>query len=229
MPDDLTNSELYFLSQIRKGLKVIFDVGTNNDSIYLDEICDVHYFEPYIKPLIELSNKPRKNVNAYFNFFGLGNKEEHLKYYDNVGSFTDRSKGFSRTPSHYSGLELLVRRAEDYINEKNITSIDFVKIDVEGFELNVFKGFGDKLNIVKYIQFEYGSGVADNGYKMIDMINYLKQYGFRGFSYIDHWKNSGLIPITDYTDHWKWCNMVCYNSNLLTHSDTPFPNHNKDM
>ena len=51
-----------------------------------------------------------------------------------------------------------------------------MKIDVEGFELNVLKGFGDKLNNVTFIQFEYGDGLKDAGFKMIDIIDYLKQH-----------------------------------------------------
>ena len=34
--------------------------------------------------------------------------------------------------------------------------IDFFKIDVEGHEMDVLKGIGDKISNIKLIQFEFG-------------------------------------------------------------------------
>ncbi len=48
------------------------------------------------------------------------------------------------------------------INKNNITCIDLVKLDVEGAELDIMKGFGENINIVK----EY----------IIEIENYRKNY-----------------------------------------------------
>jgi len=205
-----TNGENLYYNSIKEKCNVIFDVGAHNNSIYVNDSKEVHYFEPLSRLLEELKLLPNKNTKAYFNAFGLSDKEQILKYYDNTGSFIDRTNGFSKTYSSYNGIDLLVKRGRDYIKENNVTNIDFLKIDVEGFELNVFKGFGEELKIVKYLQFEYGSAVADGGYRLIDMIEFLKKFNFDEFSYIS---NNGLVPITDYTDHWHYCNIVCVNKN----------------
>jgi hypothetical protein len=50
----------------------------------------------------------------------------------------------------------------------------------------------------------------DNNTKLIDVINYLKEYGFYKFSYLT---NNGTILINDFSDHYHYCNIVCINKN----------------
>ena len=107
-------------------------------------------------------------------------------------------------------IVLHIRKVKDYVIDNNIKNIDFLKIDTEGFELNVLKGFGDFLENVKIIQFEYGGTFLDNNTKLIDVINYLEQKGFHKFSYLT---NYGSEIITDFTDHYKYCNIACINKN----------------
>jgi FkbM family methyltransferase len=205
-----TNGEVLFFNSIKNECKIIFDVGASDNSIFIDVPCEVHYFEPLPLNIENLIKKGNKNVNAFYNNFGLSDKEEILKYYDNHGSFINREIGYSKTPSHYSGNDLIVKRCDEYIINNNIDEISFMKIDVEGYEINVLKGIGDKIKIIDYIQFEYGSAVADGNYRMIDIINYLKSFNFGDFSYLS---NTGLVKINDYSDHWNHCNIVCKNLN----------------
>jgi len=92
--------------------------------------------------------------------------------------------------------------------DKSITNIDFLKIDTEGYELDVLQGFEDSLKNIKIIQFEYGGTFLDNNIKLIDVINYLDQNGFYKFSYLT---NNGTVLITDFNDHYQYCNIVCIN------------------
>jgi len=101
------------------------------------------------------------------------------------------------------------------MDSKNVEIIDLLKIDVECLESNVFRGFGDKLNNVKIIQFEYGSGQSEVGDNLKDMVEYLKSYGFVDFSYMFP-EEVELIPIVDLTDTWRWCNIVAYNSKYFS-------------
>jgi FkbM family methyltransferase len=206
-----TNGEIKYYQSIKEQCKTVFDVGASDNSIFIGEEVETHYFEPLERNLNVLKNKKNRNTISKFNLFGLSDTEETLKYYDNHGSLIDRSIGPSRLVSNYSGVNVLVKRADEYIIQNNINNIDFLKIDVEGYELKVFKGFADKLKIVKYMQFEYGMAVADGNYTMLDMINYLKSYGFIDFSYIS---NDGLVPINDFTDHFNYCNIACKNKDL---------------
>lgn len=46
----------------------------------------------------------------------------------------------------------------------------------------------------------------DNNRKLIDVITLLQQKGFHKFSYLTSY---GVEPITDFTDHYQYCNIVC--------------------
>ena len=52
----------------------------------------------------------------------------------------------------------------------------------------------------------------DNKTKMIDVINYLEQKGFHKFSYLTA---NGTEIITDFSDHYQYCNIVCVNKSCI--------------
>ena len=76
--------------------------------------------------------------------------------------------------------------------------------------MKVLQGFEDFLENIKIIQFEYGGTFLDNNTKLIDVINYLQEKGFYKFSYLT---NTGPVLITDFNDHYQYCNIVCINKN----------------
>jgi len=87
---DIYCPEYRFFKQIVEGFaKVIFDVGSRYDSVFSTFDGDVHYFDPnpqYIEKLKPLV----KNKNAFFNVFGLSDKNEVLEYYNEQMSFVNR-------------------------------------------------------------------------------------------------------------------------------------------
>jgi len=204
-----TNGEEKFFIYIKDKINVIFDVGCREDSEFINFNGEVHYFDPINKFIENLQNQKNINKKSYFNNFGLGNENNEIYYYPKFESFYDRTKscGFS---DNSNKILLSIKKGKDYVINNNIKSIDFLKIDTEGFELNVLKGFGDFLKNIKIIQFEYGGTFLDNNTKLIDVINYLKNKNFYKFSYLT---NESLIPITDFNDHWQYCNIVCLNKN----------------
>jgi hypothetical protein len=48
----------------------------------------------------------------------------------------------------------------------------------------------------------------DNGVRLVDIVNCLSANGFGTFSYLT---NIGTEIITDFSDHYQYCNIVCYN------------------
>ena len=205
-----TNGERLFFSKIKKNIQVIFDVGCREDSEFLNFNGECHYFDPVETFIDNLSRQINSNKKSYFNKFGLGNETKELFYFPRYQSFFDRVKSCS-VSDHSNKIILKIRKAVDYINENSIINIDFLKIDTEGFELNVLKGFEQKLSNVKIIQFEYGGTYLDSNTKLIDVINYLKSFGFHSFSYL---VSTGTMLITDYDDHYQYCNIVCLNKDL---------------
>ena len=82
------------------------------------------------------------------------------------------------------------------------------------YELNVLQGFEDFLENVKIIQFEYGGTFLDNNTKLLDVIKYLELKGFYKLSYLT---DKGTELITNFDDHYQYCNIVCINkkSNII--------------
>lgn len=65
-------------------------------------------------------------------------------------------------------------------------------------DINCFEDF---LKNIKIIQFDYGGTNIDNN---------LKLNGFYKFAYLT---KNGTELITDFNDHYKYCNIVCINKN----------------
>lgn len=119
--------------------------------------------------------------------------------------------GFINRPI-YQGISTEVVELDiitfDSLEINNI--IDFIKIDVEGYELNVFKGMSNFLEkrMVKFIQFEYGGTYKDANYSLNDVILHLNKYGY-GVYDLD--ENNNFIEIKNYDDDYNYNNFIAYN------------------
>jgi FkbM family methyltransferase len=212
MSNDVNCPEYRFFKQfIERFAEVIFDVGCRFDTVFSNFNGKVHYFDPNAKFLEKL--KPIvKNSESYFNNFGLSDKNETLEYYNEQQSFVHRKLTHPDTYMNWTKSIFEVNRADEYIQKNSIESIDFLKIDTEGFELKVIKGFGDDIQKVKVIQFEYGGTFIDSGDKLKDVVHYLITYGFNQFHYL---KYEGLVPLSSLEDHYGYSNIVCFNSKFF--------------
>lgn len=204
-----TNGELNFYLSIKNKINVIFDVGCRQDSEFINFNGDVHYFDPVNEFIENLKRRPNLNKKSYFNNFGLGNENTQMYYYPKYQSFYDRINSCHHSDEDNKVL-LNIKKGKDYIIDNNVENIDFLKIDTEGYELNVLEGFENYLENVKIIQFEYGGTFLDNNTKLIDVVKYLEDKGFYKFSYLI---NNGVHLITDFNDHYQYCNIVCINKN----------------
>lgn len=207
--DSKTNGEEKIYLNIKNKINTIFDVGSRSDSEFVDFDGEVHYFDPIESFIDDLQNQPNKNKTSYFNKFGLGNKNTELHYYPRYQSFYNRINS-CKVDDDSNKILLSIKKGKDYVIEKNIQNIDFLKIDTEGYELNVLEGFEDFLGNIKIIQFEYGGTFLDNNTKLIDVKNYLEKNGFHKFAYLTHY---GTEIITDFSDHYQYCNIICINKN----------------
>jgi FkbM family methyltransferase len=186
----------------------IFDVGSRSDSEFTRYSGIVHYFEPVPEFISALEKQTTKNTRSFYNPFGLSEHAALLEYYPAHQSFHNRVVSVGKDDSANKKI-LRVESAKQYISEHSLQKIDFVKIDTEGHEFSVLKGFGDALSIVDTIQFEYGGTYKDTGIKLREVINYLREHGFSNFSYV---APGGVVPISDFTDHYQYCNILCKRS-----------------
>ena len=234
------NGELDFYNRIKDSSSVLFDVGCRKDSLFTNFTGIVHYFDPVKEPIEALSRTPNKNEKSFFNNFGLGDSNRVIDYYPKFQSFFSREPSLGRKASGIPRVQLEVRTAREYILKENVSGIDFLKIDTEGYELGVMKGFGGFLKNVKVIQFEYGGCNIDSNTKLNDIVSYLSMCGFYNFAYLCR---GGSVKLEDLEekvfrtnpqshrhrhpktvkgrradgvipDHYNYSNLVCSNSNF---------------
>ena len=142
--------ELYFLRYISRNLAggTFLDVGANigNHALYLAENFDVvHCFEPDPAIADRLADNAELNdATIHIHRVGLGAENGELPFYPSVvgnqgtGSFAAQNGQAVRT--------LPVRNGDDYLAAAKIFGISFIKIDVEGFELQVVAGLHKTIN-----------------------------------------------------------------------------------
>ena len=171
-----TNGEKLFITNLFKKFQkyknkiVIFDIGANvgnYSSILIEESkkiglqIELHIFEPTKSCFKILESKFSHIENIFLNNFGLSEKEgKSLIYFDKETS--GLASLYKRDLKDYNiemtnSEEIILKRVDGYIKEKNITHINFIKIDVEGNELKVLNSIGEylKSDFIDYIQFEY--------------------------------------------------------------------------
>jgi FkbM family methyltransferase len=148
--------------------RCVFDVGANVGewSLLVSRFCpkcEIHAFEIRTETFNKLKNKFAGYENIHLNDFGLSDSEGKIEiYYSSENELDPTSTAYplfdmKENMSTYGASQIgKVRRGENYIDDNDILDIDFLKIDVEGMELLVIKGFAEGLRKVKVIQFEYG-------------------------------------------------------------------------
>ena len=78
--------------------------------------------------------------------FGIGNKEETVKFNENLESQIISNNNYTTT--------INIKVLNNFCQENKIDEIDYLKIDVEGNDLNVIKGASNLIKKIKFIQFE---------------------------------------------------------------------------
>ena len=146
---------------------------------------NIHTFEPipktfgYLKSNIELNNI--KNVKI--NNFGLSDKEKDITfYYYKEGSGNASLTNLSGSES-VEEINTRVYRVDDYVSQNKL-HIDFIKCDVEGAELFVFKGASATLKKQKPVVLtEMLRKWAEKfGYHPNDIIAYFTKLGYECFT-----------------------------------------------
>lgn len=182
-----SNGEKMLLKKISKlNPSTIFDVGANKGSYtelvkrYCPE-AEIHCFEP-VEETFEKLKIFTKNFNkVILNNAGLYSEETSLLI-NKYPSHTHASI-YPIQHVHYqkTGEEKINLMSGDfYLKSKHINTLDLLKLDVEGSELEVLKGFNNTLNQrkIRIIQFEYGYINIITKNLLIDYYELLESKGY---------------------------------------------------
>lgn len=171
--------------------KLIIDIGANK-GLYTEELLKkfpnstYFLFEPSQHNIKILADKFYNFDNVYCSEYALSNETSSKNLYaDKIGSgLSSLSK---RRLDHFNIFMDVVEtvstiRFDEFLKFDDIPNkfdvIDYVKIDIEGYEIFALQGFGDRILDVNIVQFEFGGCNIDTKTYFQDFWYFFKEKNF---------------------------------------------------
>lgn len=231
-----TSGEVILLKVLREVSEPpfnIFDVGANKGlflqliaSVIGDEPCHVHAFEPVKKTFSILEKSIPPSINCITNNFALGATDSFATIYSDsyesvLASLTKRDlthEGKTFSVEQQTRVKCL----DSYCRENNINSIDLLKIDVEGHELDVLLGGNNvfREGRIKILSFEFGAACIDTRIFFKDLFQFVKSSEMDIFRIT---RSGYLVHITSYHERHEQfitTNFLCIRRDLGDKSRT---------
>jgi FkbM family methyltransferase len=182
--DPHCNGERFLLQQIAAaGADTLFDVGANRGEwTLLARTCcpqaEIHAFEIVPRTCERLVRAAAPLAGVRINDFGLSDRDGMMPVA--VTDDDTRATTVAGFLPEASVLPCRVRRGDDYAADCGIARIDLLKIDVEGGEFEVLRGFERMLQQgqIGAIQFEYGTALIYRRLYLRDFYELLDGFGF---------------------------------------------------
>jgi FkbM family methyltransferase len=180
------HGETWLQNRFAGKFKTIFDVGSNigewskmarkyhpDATIHMFELVPETYHKMLLNTTLDSKIIP--------NSFGLSDETKFvkMKYKSDYDALSTTVLDLKLDSSEIrSGLTVT---GDDYVKSRLIDRIDFLKIDTEGHEGRVFKGFENTLREgkVKMLQFEYSFVCVLTKWMLIDSYKFLEPLGFK--------------------------------------------------
>ncbi|HTS30407.1 MAG TPA: FkbM family methyltransferase [Bryobacteraceae bacterium] len=191
---------------------VVFDIGTNY-GLYSLTLADhlgptaiVHCFEPNPVTYDRLARNISLNHmrNLYPHKLGLGD-------WVGTASLVTNNETNSGATSLAEGQGTVITTLDRFCEESNIQRIDFMKVDVEGFEPRLLKGGRKTLERFKpMMQFELNAPVLKHaGSSAEEVRDMLKSLGYEFYLF----ERERLVPMKSLPDEPDYLiNCLCVNS-----------------
>jgi FkbM family methyltransferase len=198
----------FFKNKSNSKYDVLIDVGAHKGetiSSFLKnfKIKNVYSFEASKNTYQALETNIDRIKNIYketnieiFNF-GVGNSVDTKIFYElpdsNSSTFNlidQKSSYFKRKSkilSFFFKKKLNIKKnyvsqikLSQFIKKRKLIKIDILKIDTEGYELEVLKGLGEKIKIINFIYFEHHyDNMNKKNYKFSEIHNFLLKNDFK--------------------------------------------------
>lgn len=210
-----TNGEAFVLSRFNQwsqGSKTsIWDVGANygewSDIAHqMVPAAAIHSFEIIPEIASTLTDSTWRSAHA----FGLSNSAGIIDVHWNQGHNTEssinpRTESISFRESHVSVIQCQIRAGDKLVGDLGFP--DFLKIDTEGHEAYVLRGFSETLqssNAPALIQFEYGITYVPTGSTLREIYSLLPGYSIGRLypNYVD------FKPYSFTDENLRMCNMI---------------------
>ncbi len=198
---DETNVVAHLLSRHKGREHTLIDVGAHfgTSSSYFHKLgWTIHCFEPDANNRQKLLGRYRNAENVTIDTRAVSDKPAHGASFFSSEESTGISGLHAFRPSHTKDSCVDVTTITDIIAERNIQKIDFLKIDVEGFDFSVLKGVPWDFMKPDVIECEFEDAkTVPLGHTWRDIANYLNDRGYT--VYICEWH-----PIIRYGIRHEW-------------------------
>jgi len=171
---------------------VIFDVGAHEGKftefvLQLLPNAKCYMFEPNIELAIKIGARALaiSDHNGFVPFYIPPKKNDEL-------SSLYKREVFDETG--YEEIEVGCTSIDSFCSVNHISEIDYLKVDVEGAELDVLNGCKEMMasRDIKFIQLEYGGTYPDAGITFMQIIETANKYGYNVYELVD----KILTPVT---------------------------------
>ena len=144
----------------------LFDVGAHKGDyaewlrVIFGENARIFCFEPSRHLFDRLSARNGEKLHCEIFELALGERTEEVTLFSAENDIPSiLPNAFEITGQEITARELVKTiRFDEFCLANNIEHVDFLKVDVEGFEMNVLKGAGEWIDGLRidFIQFEFG-------------------------------------------------------------------------
>ena len=186
-------------------VNTILDVGANQGQFALSAKsfypgAGIHSFEPLPEVFHVLQQNTRKEgaINTYN--FALGSTSGYLEFFQNDYSHASsalhvsslQQKMLPQTAAEHQ-IRVPVKRMDELLNNIPLTPPVLLKLDVQGFEMEVLKGAKICLEKIDYLLFETSFVPMYEGEPLFDeMHNFVKELGFEFIAPVGFLQTDGL-------------------------------------
>ncbi|NEN23424.1 FkbM family methyltransferase [Cryomorpha ignava] len=197
-------------------LSTFFDVGANTGQTVSrikaeKPTSTIYAFEPIKDTFDKLYAATKHFAKVHLENIGFGAEVGTLTIGIAKNSLWNSFKNLPNVENTISNETVTVETIDNYLSKNDVKRINFLKIDVEGFEIPVLIGAKNTLSSDKidFIYCEVGINKNDKHHTpFIEVIHLLTEYNFKFVAFYDH----SLIN----TDA-HYANALFFNANILTY------------
>jgi FkbM family methyltransferase len=216
--------DVFHICNILKRDDVIFDLGANFGyysiclAKYLSNKCSIYSFEPFPTTFKKLTqNVIINDMQGTINLYQMGVSSESGDMSISVRVSCNSGSATLIANQNYENEVALVKvvTLDDFVERNDIHKINFVKIDVEGFETNVLKGWKKGLSKFKPILFlEIDPPLLLKAKSSVmEIKNILSANGYKMFCS----QRDKLVPFVGLNDDDSYVNVLCLNDEYHKH------------
>jgi FkbM family methyltransferase len=180
-----TNGEARFARDRLRGAKVAFDVGAARGewteiALAADPGVTVHCFEPTARRIKILRGKNLDARRVVVNQLGCGDRATTTDIFYNASGGSN-----SIFPQRYGGERydtedverISITTIDEYCKTNRIDRIDFIKMDIEGYEMSAIRGAESMLRAgrIGVLQFEYSYVYLDASTSLMQLMRYMNE------------------------------------------------------